>query len=80
MLICEVRSGNAVAYVYDDAYRDATPEEMERRRRSLGEAIGKIAVTPGAAERLEEYRKREAARPADDSTVIWMAKDEQAPD
>lgn len=61
-VVMELKIGNATVYVCDDAYRDITPEEMALRKRRVREAMGRIAVMPGAAERLEAYRKREERR------------------
>lgn len=70
-LVCELTFGNAKVFVYDDAYRGITAEEMERRKQKVREVMGKIAAEPGAAERLAAYKAQEAANPPRDGNPIW---------
>ena len=56
-LVLTVKVGNAVAYVYDDAYRDCTPEEMVERRRKFDQVVSDILSVPENRARLEDmYR------------------------
>lgn len=61
-VVCEMKIGNATVYVCDDAYSNISPEEMDARKRKVREVMGRIAAMPGAAERVEAFREREAGR------------------
>lgn len=52
-IVTEYHRGNAVIYMCDDSIRSVTPEGMRRRDAKAREAVGRIAATPGAAERLK---------------------------
>lgn len=56
-LVLTVKMGKATAYVYDDAYRDCTPEEMEQRYKKVDQAVNRIMAVPENRARYIESLK-----------------------
>ena len=72
----EVKCGNAKVYVYDDLCKNISPQETEQKKLKVREIMGKIAATPGAAERLNTYLENADQSPQ--VSYIWHTADKNS--